>query len=674
MSELAITKRTFGLEMEYADMDKTKVYLPQGWTWDEEEVITNTDGTRGTFTKPIGGEINTAPLTLTHNDMEKLHDVVRSIEISGAKVSRDNGLDVHIYIGDLTLEELKNIFLLSYHATPAMRIMCKQAEYADEQRYYPAPILEHYLAAKKAETFESLRSVFEDSSKKGFVRYFVNITSYFVRNTVEFRCFNATKQWNEIVDCILFAYRFVNYAITHTEEDFKKLTDVESFIKATKVPKRLPDIETPPIFFSSVKQLNAGITLHSAISVSVPFISMISQNSGEVLSSVNPRLFEFEQKISKHKKIICYNNDELNHILFSIVRNGLRIRYSGYAEFIQEYNADIEANQVASLLAFHKIHNLFRKGEYYENELQAIKDSFDKTYSSILDYSHKLCAFLKDIDYRLGTLNDAIRDGGDIFFNFDDYKRYRTTVTSLKNNSDYQDTFERKTTQYYKVEENLPSGTKLMLISEYGYLNMKKIAQIGTKILYSSDKSDGKIIKTSQKKNTSLSFMDPPDDLDICDSSKLRIVQVTSNELLQAQNIYIKKVQKVSACRMAYMVFYENYFIGGFGFDLPKQSEYDVWLLSDFCTNNKIYRLAKLILYCIQSEEVKKSLSRKMRMIVETMYTKVYSHKPVSMKYRGVFEKVAQESNHLLYSSKFGTSGNIDNIITKYQNLKRKQK
>ena len=168
--------------------------------------------------------------------------------------------------------------------------------------------------------------------------------------------------------------------------------------------------------------------------------------------------------------------------------------------------------------------------------------------------------------------------------------------------------------------------------------------------------------------------MDPPDDLDICDSSKLRIAQVTSNELLQAQNIYIRKVQKVSACRMAYMVFYENYFIGGFGFDLPKQSEYDVWLLSDFCTNNKIYRLAKLILYCIQSEEVKKSLSRKMRMIVDTMYTKVYTHKPVSMKYRGVFEKVAQESNHLLYSSKFGTSGNIDNIITKYQNLKRKQK
>jgi hypothetical protein len=128
MSKLAITERTFGLEMEYADMIKSMVHMPVSWGWDEEEVITNTDGTRGTPSGKVGGEINTAPMKLTScHDRADLKRVCESVAASNAKPSRDNGLDVHIGIADLELEELKRIFYLSYWATPVLRQMCKQA-------------------------------------------------------------------------------------------------------------------------------------------------------------------------------------------------------------------------------------------------------------------------------------------------------------------------------------------------------------------------------------------------------------------------------------------------------------------------------------------------------------------------------------------------------------------
>ena len=62
------------------------------------------------------------------------------------------------------------------------------------------------------------------------MRHFVNIASYFVRQTVEFRLFNSTTEFSEIMDCIMFTYRFVDYALKHTEEDFKAIKSVDDFV------------------------------------------------------------------------------------------------------------------------------------------------------------------------------------------------------------------------------------------------------------------------------------------------------------------------------------------------------------------------------------------------------------------------------------------------------------
>lgn len=160
----------------------------------------------------------------------------------------------------------------------------------------------------------------------------------------------------------------------------------------------------------------------------------------------------------------------------------------------------------------------------------------------------------------------------------------------------------------------------------------------------------------------------PPDDLSITDYNKLQITKASPTLFTSIQKQFVKKVSKFMQPNLTYMVMYDKYCIGSFGFAWSKKSDYDLWLLSDFSTNNNIPRLAKLILLCILSSDVKRSVSRWKGEMVQKMYTKVYTSYPVSMKYRGCFDKDKEncEPGRLFYKADFGKSGSKKEIIEKY--------
>ena len=53
-----IKTRTFGVEIEMCNLDRSKVVLPEGYSWSKDEEIVNTDGSSN---KKFGGEVNTPP-------------------------------------------------------------------------------------------------------------------------------------------------------------------------------------------------------------------------------------------------------------------------------------------------------------------------------------------------------------------------------------------------------------------------------------------------------------------------------------------------------------------------------------------------------------------------------------------------------------------------------------
>lgn len=668
-----ILDRTFGLEIEYANVDKSKVILPAGFQWDEVETVHNTDATIGTYNSRYGGELNTRPMKLCHEDLTDLKKLIDSCRNSGAIGRRDLAIQVHIFIGDLDIESVKRIFFLCYYTSNILKNICNEPSYSDEQRYRPSPTLQFYRRIRETDDFVKLRQALENSSNKGYYRHFVNISSYFVRNTVEFRLFNSTTDFDEIVRCIMFSYRFVNYSISHTEEDFKQLISEKLFRKALKFNDNLPILPKQLIYFNNVKEQDKGKLAHKAVDVSSGFVSMINQNSTKEIISVNPRLFSLECKLFKYKKIVIYNYNELNHIVWRLASNDFKIHYNGNAAFLESYNDDTPTTQVAMLLLFHRIKNYFADNVYAKSMLSAYKSKIVETLNNAKVVSSKIIDMLNMSEYNYGTLNDAVNRGGYIFFNFDDYAKYRSTVSSLRKNSDYDDEVKRLKTEYYEIEDKLKEHSVLSLISTNPNLQINKIAQIGDKILYSTKKSDSKAHIDLPMKET-FSINEPPDDLDISNAKELKICSVKPSLFKIAQERYVKKVENFSSVRFSYLVFYDKYLLGGFGLNNSKNSDYDLWLLSDFCTNNNIPRLSKLILLCIKSQPAFRSISRKNLCLVSKIYTKVYTHNPVSMKYRGLFRKVEQTPNSLIYDTELGTSGSIQDVINKYQIYKQKNK
>lgn len=674
---MRITERTFGLELEYANVEKTKVIMPSGYTWDEDEVVHNSDGSKGTHAYKYGGEINTPPLLLKHDDLEGLKALVESCAKNGAYGIRDLALQVHIWVGDLPVEKIKDIFYLTYYTSGILKELGHEPQYSDEQRYRPSPTLQYYYRVKNCEnTKDGLRKVLENSSNKGFVRHIISISSYVVRDTIEFRMFNSTTDWQETLNCILFAYRFIDYAIKHTEEDFKKITSKEIFMRELKVKDNLPALPHPPIFLSNVEREDRSEYTHRALEITSPMAKEVCKIVDKHFISVNPRLYSLELKLAQEKTMTVYNNDELNHILYLMATQGLTIHYKDKASFLERYSTKEPSAQIACLLAFHRIRKYFKDGEYFEKTLQSYVDAIDETIRKAKPVAEKMLSLLQTVDYRLGTLNDAISQGGDIFFQFDDYGKYRTTVGKLKKYSDYSGSFERKLTEYKDIPYNLPNGATLTMASTNQYLDIPKVAKNEETVLYSTKRTNENAIANKKEHIESATFITPPDDLDICDIKKLKIVRVKPSILHIAQDLYIKKVEKTSGSRFSFLVFYDKYLLGGFGFDLPRHrgyDEYDLWLLSDFCTNNNIFRLSKFILYLIKTDYVKRSLSRARRKDQSTVFTKVYTHLPVSMKYRGVFDKVGREDNNLLYETTLGTMGSIQDAFDKYQKLKKKK-
>lgn len=670
-------ERTFGLELELANVEKAKIIMPEGFFWDKDEVVHNTDGSQGTYSYKYGGELNTVPMYLTHEYLNRLKDFLSQCISFGAYGRRDLALQVHIWVGDLPIEKIKDIFYLTYYTSGILKDLCHEPPYSDEQRYRPSPTLQYYNRIRECEdTKAGLQRVLENSSNKGFVRHFVNISSYLVRETIEFRLFNSTTDYQEIVNSILFSYRFIDYAIKHTEEDFKKITSKEIFMRELKVKDNLPPLPHTLIFFNNSVRQDRGELTHRALDITSPIAREISKITDKSFISVNPRLYTFELKLASEKTISIYNNDELNHVIYQIATRGLTIHYKDRAVFLESVATADPATQIACLLTFHKIRKFMRDGEYFEKTLQSYIDALEDTINHARPVAEKMINFLNSADYHIGTLNDAIAQGGDIFFQFDDFGKYRTTISKLKKYSDYSGEFTRKKTEYKDIPYNLPQGTTLTLASTCQYLEIPKVAKSGDTILYSTKKTDENAIATKKEYIESATFITPPDDLDICDIKKLKIVRVKPTILHIAQDIYIKKVEKITGSRFSFLVFYDKYLLGGFGFDLPRHrgyDEYDLWLLSDFCTNNNIFRLSKFILYLIKTDYVKRSLSRARRKDQSTVFTKVYTHLPVSMKYRGVFDKVGREDNSLLYETTLGTMGSIQDAFNKYQSLKKKK-
>ena len=305
------------------------------------------------------------------------------------------------------------------------------------------------------------------------------------------------------------------------------------------------------------------------------------------------------------------------------------------------------------------------------------RESIEKTEQA----NKRLMRLLTTCDFHVGTLEEAIKNKKVIFFNYGRIeKNQKRAFKLISENSDLKSDFSVARNDYYNLVESIPSDSYFYYFSNSPYLrNLHKIAMWNNS---SGERwSAGRFLycnKPTAQNNASTSYSSfiyecneivPPDDLEISNPNLLKIEVVSPPLLKNLQSKYIKKIDQVSSAVFPFVVKYDKYTLGGFGFTLSKYDKYDLFQISDFCTNNAIPRLSKLILYCVLSVGVQKYLNRRMHKFINKVLSLAYTHKPVSMKYRGVYKKVKEQctSSYLAYEGILGQYPTSKEIIEKYQ-------
>lgn len=676
-----IKGRTFGLEIEMCDLDRSRVSLPEGYTWSKDEEIVNTDGT---CNRLFGGEVNTPPLRLCQKDLHGLRDVYESMAKAGGRIKWSVYTHVHIYVGDLPVEKVKKVFLLFYVCYPFFRRYAKISE-CDELLPISLPIPErkYYDGVLNAETFGDIQRVFENNSKKGYIRHGVNISAYFKSRTIEFRMFHAAADFYGAMACVYSAYRIFYYATGHGLEDFKSLTTYDRFREATGLKYDTPD-EIPPLIYQGNPYSNTESYLAKPLRCdsrrAAALYDAVRRNGQGEICVVNGFMFFYELFFFEKVRVSVVCQDAYCFLLHELANGKVSLTYGGKLGFLEDLNNRTPQRQLALALYAAKAQK-FLMSESARNDamVEALKAKVRESVESTEKSNERLFRLLTTCDFRAGTLQDALAAERVVFFNYGGEKTQKRAFKLISENSDLSLGFSVGRNEYYGLAESIPDGVCFYYFSESPYLtNLRKLGVINRaggdrrsagSFLYSNvPLSEGKASLSYATAKPEVNEAVPPDGLRIDNPDSLRIVRVSPDSLRCLQRRYVKKVEQTSRATFGFAVLYGGYTLGGFGFTLPKHKGYDLFQLADFCTNNRIPRLSKLILYCAQSEEVQSILSRSMRRLCETVISLAYTHKPVSMKYRGVYRKVDEQctSSYLAYAGRLGVYATNKEIIDKY--------
>lgn len=679
-----IRNRTFGIEIEMCNLERAKVTLPEGYSWSKEESIDNTDCSSN---KQFGGEVNTPPLHLCC--LKELHDlrsVYESMVAAGGKIKWSIDTHVHIYVGDLTVDQLKKVYLFFYVCYPYFKRYAKISDW-DENIFNakPIPTEKYFEGVKNAQTFDDLQTLFTNQSKKGFIRHAVNISAYFKTKTIEFRTFHATDDFYRAMNCVYSAYRIFYYAISHELEDYQSITSYKQFCEVTGLKYDTPD-ELCPLLY----QGNPYSAIEAFMTMPLPYNSemvsalydAVKANGHKEICIVNGFMYYYELFFLDKVKVSIYCQDAYCYLLYMLANGKTSLTYKDKLAWLEDYNNPTPSRQLALALYAVKLQKYFmsesaRNSAVFEALKIKARESIEKTEEA----NERLIRLLTTCDFHVGTLEEAIKNKKVIFFNYGRIeKKQKRAFKLISENSDLKSDFSVARNDYYNLVESIPSDSYFYYFSNSPYLrNLHKIAMWNNSS--GERRSAGRFLycnKPTAQNNASTSYSSyriecneivPPDDLEITDASKLMIERVNPPLLHCLQKKYIKKVDQCSVCQFAFVVKYDKYTLGGFGFTLPQHKGYDLFQLTDFCTNNAIPRLSKLILYCIQSVGVQRYLSRRMRKLCEKVISCAYTHKPVSMKYRGVYKKVKEHctSSYLAYEGILGIYPTNNEIIEKYQ-------
>jgi hypothetical protein len=160
----------------------------------------------------------------------------------------------------------------------------------------------------------------------------------------------------------------------------------------------------------------------------------------------------------------------------------------------------------------------------------------------------------------------------------------------------------------------------------------------------------------SEKSN--IAFL--PDNHQATQDSRIAFQKTDNHHLNYYKNLFLKKGIDHSTGLSPLLVFLDGYLFGFLLFDIIRygmdqdRATRGIYMLSDFVIASPIPRLSKLLLLATRTRELQKLLKEKFIQGVDFILTTAFTDKPVSMKYRGVYNLEKRGEGFLQYTTPAG--------------------
>ncbi len=674
-----IRNRTFGFELEFADADKLLLLLPAGYKWTDNKLtmMNNSDGSAVTHHGQYGGEINTRPYHYTEEDLAELRDFIQSLRDAGGYLMWNEGFDAHFYVKDFDLDVIKRLFALSYYTAVPVKKIFDFPEWWDTKYLAPTPTADVVKRALAADTLENFLKVFSNGSDRGHIRYWLNCVSIEKIGTVEFRIFNSSWNFEETLETIKFMYSFVEYAYLHEDiEEYKALTTIDKCIEVfhldpTKIPQR-----HKPLLWAAEHSDNMTV-VGEMFKKSNRMLSFIKETASkfDVVRVVNSYYFDIEQVINP-REIVVYTKEYFILLLFKAIKGEIKeLTFNEEYSFLN-IHSDKPSEIVATLHLFNAIkkhkksEDVYHQGLYkdFVNRLGYYREKYSEKYQKLVD---NLSAKTISVKY-CADLEDAILDCGS-----NDLVVYQSEfLASLRAASNAMERTltedfgvqERKRTHYAAIDEERVS---YLAITQHQYMGRKKVFRDGRTCIYSNvaDSGDNSF---SRRTIVPLKYRRLPDDYQFSAKSRIRFMRASMSEIDYLRMIYLKKDIILGSAPFCYLWFIDDYVFGASMFDFMKVDKYGtdaVSMKSDFVIDHPLQKLSKLLIMGVLSTEYRDELCIRFKTEVGRICTSVFTDKPVSMKYRGVFDLDDRGIGKLYYNQVAGKLGTLDAIMKEFLKL-----
>lgn len=244
MANYKLEDFTYGLELEWSDVD-IRVQLPEAASWSKKEwLIVNSDGTANDPTGKrthLGGEINTVPSSTVEGQVQLVDELQRLLN---PKALYRGSVHVHIGVPGLVedIEGLVKLFqytqdnqdFVYFEVLP--RELIDYSQYTDKKdiklakqfdrqknlwgkKGVPAHRVPDILNAKTPKEFYDAHFFLNEKTGKrlyhmGIYRAGINVRSLFSHGTIEFRVFPCTTDPKVVEDYFEFSRQFILAGLT----------------------------------------------------------------------------------------------------------------------------------------------------------------------------------------------------------------------------------------------------------------------------------------------------------------------------------------------------------------------------------------------------------------------------------------------------------------------------